>query len=98
VRTFGEYAQLVTELSEEEAIKVATWWATAQPVWLASVRKGIPVYFVQDIETSYYPGNERLQDSVLSNYREEFAYMTISPWNQDRLREMGLTATLMPPA
>jgi GT2 family glycosyltransferase len=97
VRTFRDYADLVSELSEEEAIKVATWWATAQPVWLASVRKGIPVYFVQDIETSYYPGNERLQDSVLSNYREEFAYMTISPWNQDRLREMGLTATLMPP-
>jgi glycosyltransferase involved in cell wall biosynthesis len=97
VRTFRDYDELITRLSEEHAIKVATWWATAQPVWLASVRSGIPVYFVQDIETSYYPGNGRMQDAVLANYREEFSYMTISPWNQDRLRELGLSATLIPP-
>ena len=40
-----------------KAIKVATWWNTRAPVWEASVLHGIPVYFVQDIETSYYADN-----------------------------------------
>ena len=35
----------------------ATWWATAPHVWRAAVRRGIAAYFVQDIETSYYPGH-----------------------------------------
>ena len=43
----------------------------------ASLR-GIPVYFVQDIETSYYPDHERARHAVLDSYRPEFRYMTIS--------------------
>ena len=39
---------------------------------------GIPVYFVQDIETSYYPDDERARHAVLDSYRPEFRYMTIS--------------------
>ncbi|HWF55803.1 MAG TPA: glycosyltransferase [Solirubrobacteraceae bacterium] len=97
VRTFEDYEELVTALAPVDAIKVATWWNTASPVWQASVRHGIPVYFVQDIETSYYPGNSAMQDAVLSWYRQEFRYMTISSWNRDRLRELGLDATLIPP-
>jgi glycosyltransferase involved in cell wall biosynthesis len=61
------------------------------------VLHGIPVYFVQDIETSYYASNPRLQDAVLASYRPEFRYMTISSWNRDRLRELDLDATLIPP-
>jgi glycosyltransferase involved in cell wall biosynthesis len=55
------------------------------------------VYFVQDIETSYYPGSRQFQNQVLASYRHEFRYMTISSWNRDRLRELGLDATLIPP-
>ena len=55
VRTFPDYGALVAALTPLQAIKVATWWKTATPVWRASVVNGLPVYLVQDIETSYYP-------------------------------------------
>ena len=97
VRSFEDYEELVSALAPIDAIKVATWWNTASPVWQASVLHGIPVYFVQDIETSYYPNNQPVQDAVLASYRHEFRYMTISSWNRDRLRELGLDATLIPP-
>ena len=97
VLTFETYEDLVEALAPVKAIKVATWWNTASPVWQASVLNGIPVYFVQDIETSYYPGNDRMQSVVLSWYRHEFNYMTISSWNRDQLRKLGLDATLIPP-
>jgi GT2 family glycosyltransferase len=97
VRSFDEYEDLVEALAPIEAIKVATWWNTARHVWLASVTAGIPVFFVQDIETSYYEDDERTRHQVLDAYRHEFHYMTISSWNRDRLRELGLDATLIPP-
>ena len=78
-----------TRWREEDAIKVATWWNTAPPVWRASVLRGMPVYFVQDIETSYYPEDEAMRQHVLASYREEFHYMTISGWNRGRLAELG---------
>jgi GT2 family glycosyltransferase len=96
-RTFEDYADLVDALRARDAIKVATWWNTASPVWLSSVTHGIPVYFVQDIETSYYPGDEAMQAHVMGSYRQEFRYMTISGWNRDRLAELGLTAAMVPP-
>ena len=55
--------------------------------------RGVPVFFVQDIETSYYPTDERMRDAVLASYRHEFHYLTISGWNADRLRELGLSAS-----
>ncbi len=97
VRTFGSYEGLATALAREDALKVATWWATAPWVWRASVTRGIPVYFVQDIETSYYAGDEAARNRVLASYREEFRYMTISGWNRERLAELGLSAELIPP-
>ncbi|MEN3282322.1 MAG: hypothetical protein V7607_3462 [Solirubrobacteraceae bacterium] len=97
VRSFEDHEELITALGEEDAIKVATWWHTGVPVWMGSVRRGIPVFFVQDIETSYYPESERMRNAVLASYREEFRYMTISGWNRDRLRELRLEAELMPP-
>jgi glycosyltransferase involved in cell wall biosynthesis len=78
-------------------VKIATWWATAPWVWRASVSRGLPVYFVQDIETSYYAGDEATQNRVLASYREEFRYMTISNWNRERLAELGLSSELMAP-
>ena len=97
VHTFADYDELARALAEIEAIKVATWWMTAAPVWRASVVRGIPVYFVQDIETSYYPDHEHARHAVLDSYRPEFRYMTISSWNRERLRELGLDAELIPP-
>jgi GT2 family glycosyltransferase len=97
VRTFDDYDELVRALKPVEAIKVATWWNTASPVWASSLLRGIPVYFVQDIETSYYLHDEAMQNAVLASYRQEFRYMTISSWNRDRLRELGLDAELIPP-
>ena len=97
VRSFEDYDELVAALSQLDAIKVATWWNTAAPVWRASVLRGIPVYFVQDIETSYYPDDERTRHAVIDSYRPEFRYMTISSWNRERLRELGLDAELIPP-
>ncbi len=97
VHTFEFYDELVESLAELDAIKVATWWNTAAPVWQASVLRGIPVYFVQDIETSYYPDDETARHAVLDSYRPEFRYMTISSWNRERLRELGLDAELIPP-
>jgi GT2 family glycosyltransferase len=97
VRSFEFYDELVDELSTLDAIKVATWWNTAAPVWRASVLRGLPVYFVQDIETSYYPDDPRSRNAVIDSYRPEFRYMTISGWNRERLRELGLHAELIPP-
>ncbi len=97
VHSFEDYDELVQALAGQDAIKVATWWNTAAPVWLASVLHGIPVYFVQDIETSYYPDDEVVRHAVIDSYRPEFRYMTISGWNNERLGELGLSAELIPP-
>jgi glycosyltransferase involved in cell wall biosynthesis len=97
VRSFEFYDELIEELAELDAIKVATWWNTAAPVWRASVLRGIPVYFVQDIETSYYPDDESVRHAVIESYRPEFRYMTICNWNRERLGELGLDAQLIPP-
>jgi GT2 family glycosyltransferase/glycosyltransferase involved in cell wall biosynthesis len=97
VRTFDDYHELSNALAEVDAIKVATWWMTAVPVWRASIPRGLPVYFVQDIETSYYPDHEHARHAVLDSYRPEFRYMTISSWNRDRLQELGVEAELIPP-
>jgi glycosyltransferase involved in cell wall biosynthesis len=97
VRSFEEYDGLAAELAEVDAIKVATWWVTANPVWRAAVNRGVPLFFVQDIETSYYGDDEMLANRVLASYREEFHYMTISEWNRERLSEFGREAELIPP-
>jgi glycosyltransferase involved in cell wall biosynthesis len=97
VHTFADYDELVAALAPLQAIKIATWWMTALPVYRASVARGIPVYFVQDIETSYYPDHEQARHAVLDSYRPEFRYMTISAWSRERLRELGLDAELIPP-
>jgi GT2 family glycosyltransferase len=97
VRRFANYEELEAALAPLEAIKVATWWRTATAVWRASVVNGIPAYFVQDIETSYYPDSPELRYEVLNSYRPEFRFLTISGWNRARLRELGLDAELIPP-
>lgn len=96
IRTFKNYERMTTALSKEEAIKVATWWETAFPVWLASVQKGIPVYFIQEFESWFYPDDVVAQASVVSCYRKEFRNMTTSQYNLEEIRSIGLTATAIP--
>ena len=97
VRSFEDYEDLVRALMPIEAIKVATWWHTADAVWEGSVVRGLPAYFVQDIETSYYPLHPAARNDVLASYRSDFRYMTTSGWNRDRLSELGLESVLIPP-
>ena len=97
VRSFDSFDELADALEPLKAIKVATWWATGPAVWLASVRNGIPAYFVQDIETSYYPDRPDFAYRVVDTYRHEFRYLTISEWNRERLAEYGVPARLVPP-
>lgn len=97
VRSFADYDALITALAPLEAVKVATWWETATPVWRASILNGLPVYFLQDIETSYYPDDPQRRHEVLNSYRPEFRYLTTSSWNRARLQELGLDAKLISP-
>ena len=75
---------------------MATWWETAFPVWLASVKRGVPVYFISEYETWFYPDDILAQSAVVACYRKEFRNITISPYNLDELHNIGLDATLIP--
>jgi len=87
---FRDYRALVGALKTVEAIKVATWWNTAQAVWEscdeAQGGRGIPVYLVQDIETSYYPNDAAIRERVAETYRLPMACLTIAPWIATHLR------------
>jgi GT2 family glycosyltransferase len=96
IRTFKNYDRLIVALSQEKAIKIATWWETAFPVWLSSVTTGVPVYFIQEFETWFYPDNLIAQASVVSCYRKEFHNATISSYNLEEIRSIGLDATILP--
>lgn len=96
IRTFKNYERLTQALAPEEAIKVATWWETAFPVWLATVNKGIPVYMISEFETWFYPDDILAQSAVVSCYRKEFRNLTISSYNLDELKAIGLNATMLP--
>jgi len=97
VRTFADYEELEAALAPVDALKVATWWQTALPVWRASVVHGIPVYLVQDIETSYYPDAPQARHRVLDTYRPEFRYLAGSQWIAEQLAELGLPAASITP-
>jgi GT2 family glycosyltransferase len=96
LRTFKNYERLSAALEDQEAIKVATWWETAFPVWLSSIKKGIAVYFIQEIETWFYPNDVVAQSAIISCYRKEFKNMTTSQYNLEEIQAMGLRATAIP--
>ena len=87
VRTFKRPEELMAALAPLDAIKVATWWETSDWVFEASLLRGVPVYWVQDIETSYYedPADKA---RVLASYRPEFRYFAGSEWIRDQLSRM----------
>ena len=90
--TFPDEACLQEELSKHDAIKVATCSRTAEPVWLASLQRGIPAYYVHDSALSYSTGDDLAHDVALSRYRREFHYLTGSSRQRERLRAMGCVA------
>ncbi|TDN87871.1 glycosyltransferase [Microbacterium sp. BK668] len=96
VRTYTTYEDLLLSLRNVDAIKVATWWETAQVVWLASVNHGIPVYLIQEFETWFYPNDAVAQAAVVSSYRREFASLTEASYQVEELAEIGIEATLIP--
>ena len=59
VRTFTDYDELAAALAPLDAIKVATWWNTATPVWRASVVHGIPVVLCPGHRDQLLPGRPR---------------------------------------
>ncbi len=97
VRSFATYEHLRGALAREDAIKVATWWETAPPVWEAGLRRGVPVYFVQDIETTYYPADSGVHGRVYATYRPEFTYLTTSQWVYRSLLDHAPGATTVSP-
>jgi GT2 family glycosyltransferase/glycosyltransferase involved in cell wall biosynthesis len=97
VRSFEDYRALTRALAPVDAIKVATWWETAQPVWEASVRRGVPVYFVQDLETTYYPTDTFVHGRVYTSYRPEFNFLTTSTWVYRSLLAHAPAATIISP-
>lgn len=96
IRYFAKYQGMIEALSAENAIKVATWWETAQIVLLSSIRIGKPVQFVQEFETWFYPDDAVAQAAVVSSYRPEFTYLTIAEYQQSELAEIGITSSLIP--
>lgn len=96
VRTFRGYSDMLLALRDEEAIKVATWWETAQVVWLASVNSGYPVNFVQEFETWFYRDDAEARAAVVSSYRREFATAAIATYQMGELRDVGVDAQYLP--
>jgi GT2 family glycosyltransferase len=96
VRRFPDARALISALAPLDAIKVATWWETADWVWEASVCRGVPVYLVQDIETSYYESpHDRAR--VAASYRPEFHYLAGCEWIADQLRKIATDVTAFSP-
>lgn len=96
LRHYRNYDDLLLSLRNVDAIKVATWWETAQVVWLASVNHGLPVYLIQEFETWFYPDDPVARAAVVSSYRREFFSLTEAGYQQNELREVGIDAHLIP--
>ncbi|WP_194397779.1 glycosyltransferase [Microbacterium atlanticum] len=96
VAMFRNYEDLLLSLRNEDAVKVATWWETAEVVWLATVSHGIPVYLVQEFETWFYPDDPVAQAAVVASYRREHLALTEATYQREELAEVGLQTTLIP--
>lgn len=96
VSSFRNYEDLLLSLRNEDAVKVATWWETAEVVWLATVSHGVPVYLVQEFETWFYPDDAVAQAAVVASYRREHLALTEATYQRQELDEVGLQTTLIP--
>jgi glycosyltransferase involved in cell wall biosynthesis len=96
VTSFRSYHDLLLALRNERAIKVATWWETAEIVFLGSVNHGIPVDYVQEFETWFYPDQADSRAAVAASYRPEFHLLTTAQYQRAELAEVGVEADLIP--
>lgn len=94
--TFRSYFDMLFALRNIDAIKVATWWETQQVVWLASVNTGVPVSYVQEFETWFYPSQPYSRAAVASSARREFATIATASYQGGELREVGVEPTIIP--
>jgi GT2 family glycosyltransferase len=86
LKKFKNYDEMRTSLEEEKAIKVATWWETLNPVWLASIKNGIPVCSLQEFETWFYDEKDIIaRSTVVANYKREFRYFASASYQRDEL-------------
>lgn len=92
VHVFRDAGALVDELSRQDAIKVATCWRSAEPVWLASLRRGIPAYCIMGGDDGPASRDYLAQDLALAGYRREFHYLAVSAQQRARLHALGLDA------
>jgi glycosyltransferase involved in cell wall biosynthesis len=97
VRCFASYPELCRALAPLDAIKVATWWETSDWVWEASVSHGVAVYWVQDIETSYYRKDAHERARVMASYRPDFRYFAGSEWIAEQLEDVVIDLTVFIP-
>lgn len=80
-KTFESFKELEADLTPINAIKIATWWETADSVWNASLFNGVPVWLSQDIETSYYAKRDTYNEMrAYASYRPEFVYLVNYKW------------------
>src|SRR5262249_53669215 len=63
----------------------------------ASVCHGVPVYWVQDIETSYYRNDPHERARVIASYRQDFRYFAGSEWIADQLATLVTNVTVFTP-
>lgn len=93
--TFDNYRDLGEALAGEQAIKIATWWETAQLVWLSAVNNGVALYYVQEFETWFYPNDAVAQAAVAASYRLEMDHVTIAQYQAEELQSIGVPATVI---
>lgn len=96
---FPSAEDLISALALRPGIKVATWWETAPWVLAACEQRGQPVYFVQDIESSYYMEDPRTQAQVMQSFSPRFHYLCGSAWIGEWVkRAFGYQTTVITPA
>jgi GT2 family glycosyltransferase len=88
LKKFEDYDQMREALEKEQAIKVGTWWETLNPVWLASIKNGIPACSLQEFETWFYDEDDIMaRSTVVANYKREFRYFTTASYQRDELEQ-----------
>lgn len=95
----GHDAELWTgeaeQLGELDAIKVATDWRAAEVVWERSVRRGIPVYLVDDLEATRR--RSRIMGRAVAGLRSEFEFVATSERIAKVLRSVATRVTVVEP-
>lgn len=98
VKKFASYSDMIDALRFEDAFKISTWWETAAVVWQGSTHRGIPIYFVQEFESWFYPDNDSARAAVANTYRHELNILTIADYTRGELEEVGVSSAKIPVA